>query len=119
MPYQQWPEIDPGRFRHQITLLSPVTGSDSSGVSVTYAAASPPIVAWVEIEYVRGVDVIKAGQDASQVFLKVTGWWRSQFTTNSRIQSPSGNVYIIQAVENVREINQYMVLTCIGIGANN
>jgi SPP1 family predicted phage head-tail adaptor len=114
-----WPTIDPGQFRHQITLLSETTISDASGVSVTWAAASPPVTAWAKIEYLRGTDLIKAGQDVTQAYLKVTMWYRPQFTAQSRIQTLSGNQYIIQAIENVLEMNTYMVLTCLGVGGNN
>jgi SPP1 family predicted phage head-tail adaptor len=114
-----WPTIDPGEFRHQITLLSPVAGTDSAGANVTYAADPVPVTAWAKIETIRGDEMIKAGQDVSQVFLKVTSWYRPDFTVNARIQAPSGNVFVIQYIENVREMNVFMVLTCLGIGANN
>jgi len=114
-----WPTIDPGQFRHQITLLEQVPGSDASGVTVTYTPDSNPIVAWAKIDYLRGDAMIKAGQDVSQVYLKITMWYRAEFTANKRIRAPNGNQYVIQAVENVLEMNTYMVLMCLGVGANN
>jgi SPP1 family predicted phage head-tail adaptor len=114
-----FPGIDPGQFRHQITLLEEVTATDSSGTSVSWQADPVPVVAWMKIEALRSTEVIKAGLDVSQVYLKLTGWYRSQFTANKRIQSPGGNQYVIQAVENVLEMNTYMVLLCLGIGNNN
>ncbi len=114
-----WPSIDPGQFRHQITLLEQVSSSDASGMTVTYQPDDIPVTAWAKIEYLRGMDIIKAGQDISQVYLKITAWYRPEFTANKRIQAPNGNQYVIQAVENVSEMNVYMVLTCLGIGANN
>lgn len=115
----RWPTIDPGRFRHPITLLTPTTVTDASGLTVTWTAGSPPVTTWADIEYVRGTDLIRAGQDATQTYLKVTAWYLAQFTAQSRIQTLSGNQYIIQAVENVQEMNEFMVLTCLGVGANN
>jgi len=114
-----FPTIDPGQFRHQITLLEQVVGSDASGATVTYAPESQPVKAWAKIEYLRGTDIIKSGQDVSQVYLKITAWYRAEFSANKRIQGPSGNQYVIQAVENVLEMNTYMVLMCLGVGANN
>jgi SPP1 family predicted phage head-tail adaptor len=114
-----WPAINPGQFRHKITLLEQTSGSDESGVTVTYQPDNPPVTAWAKIEYLRADDVIKAGQDVSQVFLKVTMWYRPEFATNKRIQAPNGNQYVIQAVENVGGMNIYGVLMCVGIGANN
>jgi hypothetical protein len=80
---------------------------------------TPPVTAWVKIDYLRGDEIIKAGQDVSRIFLKITGWWRSEFAANStRLQLPHGNIVIVQYVENVKFMNTYMVLTCKGIGAN-
>jgi len=110
-----WPVIDPGKFRHRVALLNQSQSTDASGVSATWTAG--PTIAWMAIEYVRGTDIIKAGQDVTQSYLKLTGWWRPEFTASQRVQVPSGAVYIIQAVENVLEMNQYMVLTCLGVGA--
>jgi hypothetical protein len=114
-----FPNIDPGKFRVQITLLQPVIGSDASGTVATYAPATPAVKAMVGFDYVRGTDIIKAGQDVSQVYVNMTGWWRPQFTPNCRVQTADGDQFIIQAVENVKRMNCYMVLVCLGIGSNN
>lgn len=113
-----WPKVNPGEFRHQITLLEELVGSGPSGASVAYVADDPPIQAWAKIEYLRGDEIIKSGQDISQAFLMVTMWYRPQFVVGKRIQVPSGNQYIIQNVDNTLEMNTYMTLHCIGIGAN-
>jgi head-tail adaptor len=111
-----WPGIDPGSFRHRVTLLQPTITAGLSGSVATFAASDPPIGAWAKIDYVRGTDLIKAGVEVSQTFTKVTSWWRPEFTVQCQIQFPSGSVYRIQNVENVREMNTYMVLTCLAIG---
>lgn|ERR1017187_2515514 len=116
---QNWPEIDPGTFRHRITLLQQVLGTDTSGVETTYKPVSPSVTAWVSFNYMRGTDVIKSGQDVSQVYITLIGWWRTQFTANSRIQTDDGDQFIVQAVENIKRMNTYMVLTCIGFGNND
>jgi SPP1 family predicted phage head-tail adaptor len=111
--------INPGRLRHTITLLEPQTTVGVSGVETTFAPGSPPVTALAEIKYVRGVDVIKSGQVVSQTYLTVTIRYNPAFTAGKRIQKYDGKQYIIQAVENVREMNAYMVLTCLGLGLNN
>ena len=116
--YTPWPTIDVGLFRHKITLLEQVPGIDAAGSNVAYLPGNPIVTAWANIEYVHGLELIRAGQDVTQAFLKITSWWRTEFTVNSRIQAPSGNQYIIQAFENVKEMNTYMVLMCLGIGDN-
>lgn len=113
-----WPDVDPGEFRHEITLLEARADTDASGVKTTYVAGEPPTTAWAKIEYVRATEVIKAGLDVSQVYLKLTMWYRPEFTGGNRIQAPNGSQFIIQAAENVRMMNMFQVITCLGVGAN-
>jgi len=113
-----WPSIDPGGFRHLVTLLQATASSDASGAITVWSAGSPPVTAWCKIEFLRGDELVKSGQDVSQQFIKVTAWWRAAFIATQRL-SWQGNQYIIQAVENVSGMNTYMVLLCLGVGANN
>ena len=113
-----WPTFNPGEFRHQITLLEPTTTMDIAGAKTTFAPGNPCVTAWAKIEYLRGAELIKAGQDVTQQFLKLTSWFRPEFKSQCHIQTPSGSEYIIQAVENVREMDTFMVLMCLGIGSN-
>ena len=108
--------INPGRLRHTITLLEPTTAAGASGMVTTYAPANPPTTALAEIKYVRGIDVIKSGQAVSQTYLSVTIRYNPAFAAGKRIQKWNGEQYIIQAVDNVKEMNAYMVLTCLGLG---
>jgi SPP1 family predicted phage head-tail adaptor len=112
-----WTVIDPGEFRHRITLLQATAGSDASGSTVTYIPDN--VQAWAKIKYLRGIEAIKAGLDVTQTYLEVTMWYRPEFTADQHIQGPNGNEYIVQSVENVNEINQYTRLTCLGLGTNN
>ena len=114
-----YPTANPGEFRHRITLLGPVIGSDAAGANVTYQAADPPVTAWAKIEYLRGSELIKSGVDVTQNFIKITSWFRSEFLPNMRISTPSGKLYIIQAVENVKEMGVYMIIYGLGLGAND
>jgi SPP1 family predicted phage head-tail adaptor len=113
----EFPTVNPGDFRHQIILLEQTIGSDAAGANVSYDAA--PVTAWAKIDFVRGSELIRAGQDVSQSVIKVTMWYRPEFAVSQRIQVPDGSTFIIQYVENVKMMNMYQVLTALGIGAND
>ena len=113
-----WPTIDPGEFRHVITFLNPVASTDSSGSIVSWQPSIPPLVAYAKIEAIRGSEVIKSGQEVAQLYLTITTWFRQGTLPNRRLQAPNGSQYIIQAVENVLEMNTFMVLTCLAVSLN-
>lgn len=113
-----WPIVDPSTFVHRITFLEKVTGTDASGSVVRYAAGSPPDITSASIRIVRGTDVIKGGQDTSQLFAEITSYYRPNRGPNTRIQAPSGTVFIVRSVANIDERNMYTVFNCIGLGAN-
>ena len=113
-----FPAVDPGSFRHQIQLLGQVVSNGTAGAQVSYQTLNPPVTSWAKIEYVRGSELISGGQDVSQDFLKLTLWYRPEYAANMRIQTPSGKQYIIQSYENVKEMNVYLILYCLGIGSN-
>jgi SPP1 family predicted phage head-tail adaptor len=110
------PTCDPGDFRDQVTLLVETITNDASGSVQKWAPAFPATNAWSRIDYVRGTDLIRGGQDVTQTYIKVTSWFRKEFQTNCRIQVPGGSQFQIQNVENVKSMNTYMVLTCLGLG---
>jgi len=112
------PVMDPARLKHRVTFLQQTASSDASGSIVIWAAASPPDVTWAAIEPMHGLDIIKAGQDISQIGITVTMRYRPGRLPSGRLQAPSGSIYIIRAIENVLEMNVWLVLTCLGLGAN-
>lgn len=112
-----WPVADPSEFIHQIVWLEQQTVNDESGVSVVYAASSPPSTTWCKIEWMRGEDVIKSGQDTSQLYGTVTIHYRPGIVANRRIQAPGGGVYIIRSVENVRLMNMFYRINIVALGA--
>jgi SPP1 family predicted phage head-tail adaptor len=112
--------INPGQFRHRITLLEPTLGTDASGVVATYAPADPPLKAWAKIEGLRSEGQVQSGQDISSVYLKITIRYNPAFQAQKAIQRWNGNQYVIEGTpENVLELGAYMVLTCRGIGLNS
>jgi len=114
-----WPSIDIGRMRHPITIFA-----QGPANPVTYDAAGPlmsPTVfakALAAIEAVRGTDVIKSGQDTTQLFLTVGMWFQPGILPNMQVQSDNGSTYVIQSVENVLEMNVVLLLNCLGLGLN-
>jgi len=114
------PVMDAARLRHRVLFLEPTPGTDDSGSTVTWAAGNPPDIAWAEIVPTRGSDIIRAGQDVSQVWITVTLRYNPSKTRtpNTRLQAPSGSIFVVQAIENVLEMNVWLVMTCLGLGAN-
>lgn len=114
------PYIDPAEMKAQLTFLEPTSGLDGSGSTVTYLVGSPPDTTWAKVEPVRGIDVIKAGQDVSQVQILAGIRYRAPGRSSQmRFKDSRGLVYVIQAVEDVAPGKlKYQVLTCLLIGPN-
>ena len=109
-----WPSIDPGRMIHRVTLLQQTAGTDASGAIVRW---TPFVTTWAAIDPVRGTDVIKAGQDTTQLYLTITIRWQSGVLPSMRVQGNNGT-YIVQAIENPGERNILLVLNCVALSAN-
>lgn len=99
---------------HQVVILQQQASSDISGATTIWV---PFVRTWAQIDPVRGTDVLKAGQDTTQLFLTIKIRWQSGIVPNMRVQSLNGT-YVIQAIENPGERNVILVLTCLGLGAN-
>jgi len=109
-----WPSTNPGERRHQVTILQQTTASDISGTVVAWA---PFVTTWAKITPMRGTDVIKGGQDTTQLFLTVNIAWQTGIQANMRVQSLNGT-YVIRSIQNIQELNVELDLTCIGLGLN-
>lgn len=112
---QSWPKIDPGEMVHQVTILQQTQGTDLSGAVTVW---TPFLTTWAAIEPVRGTDVLKAGQDTTQLYLQIKIRWQTGIQPNMRVQKADGTQFIIQAIENVCERNVVLVLFCLGLGLN-
>jgi SPP1 family predicted phage head-tail adaptor len=110
-----WPQIDPGKLVHKITLLAEEEVVDISGTVTKYV---PWLVTWAEILPVRGTDVIKGGQATTTLYLTVTIRWQDGVLPDMQIQTDNGNNYIIQSVENPGERNILLVLNCVALAHN-
>ena len=110
----KWPTLDSGEMRHQITILAQAPSSDVSGSTV---AMVPLVTCYAKIEPVRGIDVIRSGQETTQLFLIISIWWQSGILANMQVQALNG-LYLIQSVENVLELDVVLKLNCLAIGRN-
>jgi SPP1 family predicted phage head-tail adaptor len=106
--------LDPGKMVHRISILQETTVSDISG---TAAAWTPFVTTWAQIDPVRGIDVLKAGQDTTQLYLTVKIRWQTGIMANMRVQTLNG-IYVIQAVENPGERSVILVLNCLALSQN-
>ena len=109
-----WPSLDPGDMRHQITILAAARGSDASGSTVTMV---PFASAYAKIVVVRGTDVIRAGQVTTQLFLTISIWYQAGILADMQVQALNG-LYVIQSVENVSELGVVLVLNCLALSQN-
>ena len=110
----KWPTLDSGEMRHQITILGQVSSSDMSGGTV---AMAPVVTCYAKIEPVRGIDVIRSGQETTQLFLIISIWWQAGILANMQVQALNG-LYLIQSVENLLELDVVLKLNCLAIGKN-
>jgi SPP1 family predicted phage head-tail adaptor len=112
---QPWPKIDPGEMVHQITILQQTQGVDISGTVTTW---TPFLTTWASIDPVRGTDVLKSGQDTTNLYLTIRIRWQTGIQPNMCVQKVDGARYIIQAIENPGERNVILVLFCLALGLN-
>ncbi len=113
-----WPVIDPSRFIHQITWLRQTLTPDASGMGESWKPDRPAVTSWVSIEEMNGTDVIRAGQNITQIPITVEMNYRPGILPNMRFQAADGTQYVVRSVENVNRMNMFLRLNCLGLGAN-
>lgn len=111
------PTIDIGRMRHYVAIQSygPTGGFTAAGPAMGWETF---VQAEAALEIQRGTDVIRAGQTTAQLNLTMGMWFQAGIKPDMRILAENGSVYVIQAVENVLEMDCVLVLHCIALGAN-
>lgn len=112
----RYPPVDPGELRHQIEFLEASTGVDASGVGVEYVQRSPRDRTSAKIEALLGTDTAAGGETVSQTQMKVTVRYKAGRRNNMRFQAASGAMYVIRAIDNLLELNEWQVMTCVRIG---
>lgn len=116
-----YPSVDPGDLRHPITWLFQTTGTDSSGVSITWQPSTPPVISWAKIDPMNARDLIRGGQTVSEVVTIVTVRFDPTIVATSRFQTEWGSQFVVEGVNDLQNRHVLMELTCLGIslGANS
>jgi SPP1 family predicted phage head-tail adaptor len=73
------------------------------------------ITTWAAIDSVRGLDVIRSGQETKQSFWTITMRWQSGVLPDMRIVAEDGEMWIIQSIENPLKRNILLVLNCLSL----
>ncbi|HXI42054.1 MAG TPA: phage head closure protein [Bryobacteraceae bacterium] len=113
-----WPVIDPGKMRHTLTFLEQSVTAGASGAKETWAPGNPPREARAAVETMASKDRTQADQTGTQLSLSAAIWFQANVKPSMRVQHNNGNVYVVQSVENVLEMDVVLVLNCLGLGAN-
>jgi SPP1 family predicted phage head-tail adaptor len=106
-----WPKLNPGDLRHRVTVLEEAVTSNAAG---TDTVLSPVISAWAKIDPMRGTDLIRSGQNITELPVIVSMYYDARVQPKMQLQTLNGR-YAIQAVRNVLELNAVMELTCLAI----
>ena len=106
-----WPTLNAGELRHRVTVLAETTTVTAAG---TDTLLSPVLSAWAKLEPMKGTDVIRSGQDITQLPVMVSMYYDARVQPKMQLQAHNGR-YAIQAVRNVLELNAVMELTCLAI----
>ena len=83
----------------------------------TDTALVPVISAWAKLEPMKGTDVIRSGQNITQLPVMVSMYYDARVQPNMQLQTLNGR-YAIQAIRNVLELNAVMELTCLAIAGS-
>ena len=106
-----WPTLNSGDLRHRVTVLAETVTDTAAG---TDTVLSPQISAWAKIEPMKGTDVIRSGQNITELPILVSMYYDARVQPKMQLQALNGR-YAIQAIRNVLELNVVMELTCLAI----
>jgi head-tail adaptor len=114
-PRVTWPGVDPGQFRHPISILQAVKTTDISGTVITW---QPYLLAKAAIDPVSGTELLRGGQDTTQNLVRISMWYQPGIDPKMRVEAASGT-FRIQHIENPQHLNVILILTCLGLGTND
>jgi head-tail adaptor len=106
-----WPSIDPGRLRHQITIFRQVIVQGTTGPKPGFEAF---LTCYAAIEPLTATDVISAGQTTSQLGLPILMNWQAGIEPNMQVEA-LGVRYIIREILNPLNLNISLTLMCINL----
>jgi head-tail adaptor len=106
-----WPKLNPGDLRHRVTVLEEIVTANAAG---TDTVLSLVISAWAKIEPMRGTDIIRSGQNITELPVIVSMYYDARVQPKMHLRTLNGR-YAIQAIRNVLQLNAVMELTCLAI----
>jgi SPP1 family predicted phage head-tail adaptor len=106
-----WPQIDPGKLVHRIQLQTQTMVGDSFGQ--LQPVWTTTFTTWASIEPVRGLDLIRSGQETTQLFLTVTIPWQAGVLAKMRVLTVDNEAYIIQSIEDPLHRHVILILNCL------
>ena len=106
-----WPTLNSGDLRHRVTVLAETVTDTAAG---TDTVLSPLVSAWAKIEPMKGTDIIRSGQNITELPILVSMYYDARVQPKMQLQAPNGR-YAIQAIRNVLELSAVMELTCLAI----
>ena len=80
--------LNAGDLRHHIVILYPAPVSGPSGTSVAWGTFASMRAS---IKALKSSDIVKSGQDVSQLYLTIKFRWITGITSAMRVQSASGS----------------------------
>jgi len=117
--YEPYPAIDPGKMRHPISIRYRAVGSppifDAAGVSLS--TPTTLLTAMAAAETIDGTDIVADGQTTSRLQIAFGMWYRPGIIGGMEVVR-GNNVYLIQEVENMLEMDVVLILICIALGTN-
>jgi SPP1 family predicted phage head-tail adaptor len=108
-----WPKLNAGEMIHRVTIQRMVPAVGRTGNTFNWTDWSTGV--WAKIVPVRGTDVVKGGQDTTQLYVTISIWWMPGILASMRVVG-NGKTYVIQSVENIQERNIVLVLNCLLLG---
>ena len=108
-----WPHLNPGELVHQVRLQHRQETTDISGTATVWVDY---LAAMAAVEPMRGLDVIKSGQEITQLPVTVTMYWAAGVLPSMRVVTDSGETLAIRAIENPDGRNLVLKLHCVALG---
>lgn len=105
--------VDPGRMRRRIELQVQSTDQDQFGQPLQVWTTA--LTAYAAIEPVRGIDIIRSGQETKQTRWTVTMYWQAGVSLAMRVLTDDGENYIIESIEDPLKLNFYLILNCLAL----
>ena len=107
-----WPKLDPGGLDSKIDIYRQTVTSGTSGSEIGRALFLANV--WASVDPVSGTDVIRGGQNVTELMLVLKIYYQPGILPNMTVNS-DGDWYVIKSVENPGKRNIMLILNCVAI----